>query len=151
MDDSVPEAIDAGAPVISRQRLLIPAARADVWSIHAEVHRWVDWQADIQSASIDGALAAGSTITWRTAGIDAAIASKIYVVEPQRRTLWGAPAMGITGIHEWRFADAEGGTLVETEESWSGAPVEADITNMEKILDASLQKWLHHLRCRATA
>lgn len=143
---TVPIAIDADAPVISRRRLLIPAARATVWSAHADVNRWPEWQSEITAASIDGPFAVGSTITWSTSGITEPIHSTIYVVEPHRRTLWGGPAMGIVGIHQWRFSDAEGGTLVETEESWSGGPVETDPATMQAALDASLDTWLDRIK-----
>ena len=149
--DTTPTMIDTGAPVISRRSLLIPAPRAAVWAAHADVARWPEWQSDISTASIDGPLAPGSIITWVTKGISEPIPSTIYAVEAERRTLWGAPAMGIDGIHEWRFTDAKGGTLVETEESWSGAPVDADPATMQGLLDASLDAWLARLADRLRA
>lgn len=145
-----PTDIDHAAPVVSRRRLLIPAPRAAVWSAHTDVERWPAWQADIRTATIDGPVVPGSTITWTTAGIDGAIPSTIYAVEPLGRTLWGGPAMGIVGIHAWRFSDADGGTLVETDESWAGEPISADQATMQGVLDASLDAWLRHLHRHVT-
>ena len=147
----IPTAIDTDAPVVSRRWLIIPVARATVWAIHLDVERWPEWQNDISAASIDGPFATGRTITWQTAGIETPIPSTIYAVEPGHRTLWGGPAMGIVGIHEWRFSDAEGSTLVETEESWAGSPVEADPAAMLRQLDTSLDSWLERLRVRASS
>ena len=151
MGDAVPVTIDVEAPVISHRRLLIPAPCTTVWAAHADVSRWPEWQSDIIAASINGPFAVGSTITWSTSGIAEPIPSIIYAIEPQHRTLWGGPAMGITGIHEWRFSDVEGGTLVETNESWSGGPVEADLAMMQALLDASLDAWLRRLQERAAS
>ena len=131
MGDAVPVTIDVEAPVISHRRLLIPASCATVWAAHTDVNRWPEWQSDISAASINGPFSVGSTITWSTSGIAQPIQSTIYAIEPQHRTLWGGPAMGITGIHEWQFIDVDGGTSVETNESWSGGPVEADPAMMQ--------------------
>jgi hypothetical protein len=40
---------------------------------------------------------------------------------------------------------------VHTEESWSGAPVEADVAGAQAALDASLGAWLQNLKNTATA
>ncbi|MCI4085446.1 hypothetical protein MRQ86_35135 [Streptomyces sp. MMS21 TC-5] len=40
---------------------------------------------------------------------------------------------------------------VRTEESWSGAPVEARRTEMEQVLRQSLDAWLAALKARAEA
>ena len=51
----------------------------------------------------------------------------------------------------WVFTAVPGGVLVSTEESWSGAPVEADIPYAQQALDASLTTWLRELKDRAEA
>jgi hypothetical protein len=65
--------------------------------------------------------------------------------------LWGGTGDGITGVHEWVFTAIPGGTRVETAESFAGAPVEADVAGMQKVLDASLVSWLNHLKIAAEA
>jgi len=42
------------------------------------------------------------------------------------------------GTHEWVFTQTPAGVHVATQESFSGPPVEADITGMQKTLDKSL-------------
>ena len=40
----------------------------------------------------------------------------------------------------------EGGVLVHTEESWTGAPVVADTATLQAALDTSLQNWMNNLK-----
>ena len=75
--------------------------------------------------------------------------STIYEVADGSRVLWGGIAGGITGIHEWKFAETENGVHVTTNESFAGEPVEADPTSMQSMLDASLVAWLGHLKAAA--
>ncbi|MGB0091630.1 MAG: hypothetical protein WBP81_03740 [Solirubrobacteraceae bacterium] len=69
----------------------------------------------------------------------------------RRRTLWGGTAEGITGVHEWHFAETDGGVRVTTNESFAGDPVNADVAGMQAQLDASLVAWLDYLRSAATS
>ena len=57
--------------------------------------------------------------------------------------------MAATGIHEWKFVEIPPGVHVTTTESFSGAPVEADASGMQTVLDASLVTWLGHLKATA--
>ncbi len=139
----IPNEIDTQAPVISRHSAVIDAPIEVLWALHTAVNAWPDWQADIETARLDGPFAPGSTFSWHTSGLD--INSTNYEVEFGRRTLWGGPAHGIVGIHEWRFTPVGGGTRVETAESWSGEPIEANVEAMQKALDGSLVAWLGHL------
>jgi hypothetical protein len=75
--------------------------------------------------------------------------STIYASAERARTLWGGPAAGITGVHEWVFGETPAGVHVTTQESWAGQPVEADITRMRTILDTSLAAWLNNLKAAA--
>ena len=142
-----PNDIDLQAPVISRHSTVIYAPIEVLWRLQTDVDAWPAWQPDIERARLDGPFAPGSAFSWHTSGLD--IESTIYRVEPERCTLWGGPAHGIVGIHEWTFAPAEGGTRVETAESWSGEPVEADVEAMQGALDGSLVAWLGHLAAAA--
>lgn len=48
----------------------------------------------------------------------------------RRRRPAGGTAEGITGIHEWLFAEADGGVRVTTNESSAGDPVRVDVAGM---------------------
>ncbi|HEY8317500.1 MAG TPA: SRPBCC family protein [Amnibacterium sp.] len=140
----MPSDIDRSAPVLALHTRLIDARLEDLWRLHSEIDAWPSWQADIASAHLDGPFAAGSAFTWATGGLT--IASEIWQVMPQERTLWGGPANGIVGIHSWRFTPVgDGAVQVHTEESWSGDPVDADVAHMQELLDVSLESWLDHL------
>lgn len=142
--------IDRTAPAIVRLERIIPAPLARVWDLHTRVRGWTSWQHDITSASIDGDFAGGSAITWTTAGIDTPIVSTIAMVDPGRSVLWGGPASGIVGIHLWTFEHKDGGTRVITEESWSGAPIDADPAQAKQMLATSLERWLGFLDAAAS-
>ena len=142
-----PERIDANAPVIARHSTTIAAPLSLVWQLHTGIDAWPTWQKAIDEAHLDGAFAAGAVFTWRTYNLR--IESTVYQVEPERHTLWGGPSEGITGIHSWTFTPVPGGVRVETEESWSGSPVEADIAGMQQALDGSLTAWLEYLAAAA--
>ena len=73
----------------------------------------------------------------------------MYELDDGRRTLWGGTGDEITGIHEWRFTPTDGGTHVETHESWSGPPIESDVEQMRQSLDTSLTAWLANLKAAA--
>ena len=77
--------------------------------------------------------------------------STVYEVQDQSRILWGGTGDGITGVHEWVFTAIPGGTHVATTESFAGAPVEADVAGMQRVLDESLVSWLKHLKNAAEA
>lgn len=47
------------------------------------------------------------------------------------------------------FTPRRDGVHVHTEESWAGAPVEADVPALQAALDASLDAWLHNLKAEA--
>ena len=139
----IPSDIDTRAPVVSRHGAVIAAPIEVLWRLHTDADAWPTWQPDIEHARLDGSFAPGSTFSWHTGGLD--IESTIYRVEPGRQTLWGGPAHGIVGIHSWTFTPVEGGTRVDTAESWSGEPIEANVEAMQAALDGSLVAWLGHL------
>ncbi|MBB6347026.1 SRPBCC family protein [Nonomuraea muscovyensis] len=148
--------IDTAAPVVVRRAITIDAALSRVWALHTDVPSWPSWQPDITAARSGGPLAPGSVFHWSTAGLD--IASTVYAVEAPFRILWGGPAHGITGVHQWTFrtvdsavdgtvdGSADGMVRVETEESWDGDPVRTDVEAMRAALDGSLAAWLDHLK-----
>jgi SepF-like predicted cell division protein (DUF552 family) len=53
------------------------------------------------------------------------------------------------GTHEWVVTQTPAGVHMAPQESFSGEPVEADITGMQKTLDKSLTDWLQHLKATA--
>ena len=144
-----PTEVDRRAPVVSEHHIEIDAPRDEVWRLHCDVNGWPTWQSDIKEASLDQDLTPGASFSWSTYGM--AITSTVYEVQRGTRILWGGDANGITGIHEWTFADSPTAVRVTTTESFAGAPVEADVSNMQALLDQSLTAWLQQLKTAAEA
>ena len=147
--ETTPATIDESATVVVRREVRIAAPTDLVWRLHTDVAGWPGWQTDVDSAQVDGPLVPGATFRWSTHGLD--VASTVYAVDAPRRILWGGPAQGITGIHEWTFTADGDTTVVRTAESWEGDPVRADADNLRAALDASLGSWLDLLRTKAEA
>ena len=146
---SVPTGIDIEAPIRTRHEIDINAPLGLVWRLHTDVNNWPAWQTEITQAQLDGAFQPGNSFTWASYGFT--VTSTIYAAAERARTLWGGPAAGITGVHEWVFTETPAGVHVTTQESWAGQPVEADITRMRTILDTSLATWLKNLKAAAEA
>jgi hypothetical protein len=141
---TIPTSVDVDAPVVARHDIHVQAPLTSVWALHVDVNGWTRWNSDMTSAHLDGPFAPGATFQWESYGFP--VTSSVYEVEPHRRILWGGTAGGITGVHEWLFTPVAGGVHVETNESFAGAPVDADAVGMQSLLDASLEDWLRHLK-----
>ena len=139
-----PTTIDENAPVVADHTIRIAAPLERVWLLHTGIGSWPAWQSDITESRLDGPVAPGTTFHWVTAGLS--IDSTIYAVDAQHRILWGGPAHGITGVHEWTFTEDGDGVVVRTRESWAGAPVDADRDSLAAALDNSLSAWLEALK-----
>lgn len=142
-----PIEINRNAPVVAHHEIDVNAPLERVWRLHSDVAAWTQWQTDITEARSEGAFEPGTSFTWTSYGFT--VTSTIYEVEDKSRTLWGGTAQGITGIHEWLFAETPNGVHVQTNESFAGDPVEADVSSMQSMLDASLVAWLGHLKTAA--
>lgn len=69
---------------------------------------------------------------------------------------WTGPAIGDglridRGTHVWNFAEVPGGVIVRTEESWTGAQIEADPATAIRYLAPGLDQWLADLKAAAEA
>lgn len=142
-----PTDVDRSAPVLAHHEVEIRAPLDTVWQLHIHINDWPSWQEAITEAHLDGPFEPGSSFDWSSYGF--AVTSQIYEVADRSRTLWGGTAEGITGIHEWVFAETDGGVRVTTYESFAGDPVSADVEGMRGQLDASLVAWLGYLRSAA--
>ncbi|MGW7438458.1 SRPBCC family protein [Streptomyces sp. NPDC054849] len=139
--------IDENAPVVARLSIVIDAPLEAVWHLHTGIGAWANWNKDVDQAVLNGPLVPGASFTWKTHGLD--ITSTVRELIPGERIVWGGPANGITGIHVWTFAQTGDQTTVHTEESWSGAPVDAAPEELGLALHGSLQSWLAALKSQA--
>lgn len=139
--------IDQNAPVITREEITVNAPVETLWKLHTDVNHWTDWNKDIASSKLKSPLAVGAVFRWETAGLT--IDSTVGEIVPQKRIAWSGTTEGITKIHVWHFEPSVQGTLVKTEESWSGEPVQKRTAAMQKGLDESLRSWLKNLKREA--
>jgi uncharacterized membrane protein len=59
--------INAGAPVITRDEIVINAPIDTIWDIQTDLPSWPSWQPDVDGAQTSGPLAVGSVFRWQTA------------------------------------------------------------------------------------
>jgi hypothetical protein len=116
MNMATPTDVDRDAPVLTDLAIDINAPPDRVWRLHTDVNVWPTWQPDITNATAEEPLRTGASFSWSTYGMD--ITSTVYVLDEGARILWGGTANGITGVHEWTFADSPGGVRVTTTESF---------------------------------
>jgi uncharacterized protein YndB with AHSA1/START domain len=136
--------INADAPVITRDEILIQAPIETIWDIQTNVAEWPSWQPDVDGVQTEGPLEPGSEFRWQTAGLD--ITSTVEEIDAPRRIVWGGPAQGIVAVHVWTFEPKDDGVLVRTAESWDGEPVTAQRETLQGALDGSLRAWLENLK-----
>jgi uncharacterized protein YndB with AHSA1/START domain len=139
--------IKSDAPAVVRLDVTIDAPLETVWQLHTDIDGWPSWHPDVTTAKLRGPLAVGAVFDWETAGL--AITSTVGELIPARRIAWGGPAHGIDGIHVWTFETDGNQTVVHTEESWDGEPVQANPAELGAALDASLRSWLAALKATA--
>ncbi|WP_406269175.1 SRPBCC family protein [Streptomyces sp. NBC_00191] len=131
--------------ITTRHEITIAAPVETVWQLHTDVAAWPTWNSGIDLAALDGELKVGASFRWLTHGLD--ITSTVTDMVPGRSVAWGGPAAGIDGIHRWTFEPCgDSQTRVVTEESWAGAPVDADPAGMLAALEQSLVAWLDELK-----
>jgi uncharacterized protein YndB with AHSA1/START domain len=142
-----PTSVDETAPVIAHHEIDIMAPLEKVWALHVDVSGWTRWNRDMTLAHLDGPFTSGASFNWESYGFP--VTSTIYEVDARHRILCGGGAGGITGVHQWLFTPIGGGVHVETDESFAGEPVQADVAGMQSMLDASLLAWLNSLKAAA--
>ena len=139
--------IDSTAPVVTRDEILVRAPLDAVWRAQTDISAWPQWRPEVREARFDGELAVGSVFHWEEGG--PRITSTVREIVPSRRLVWTGPAQGIDAVHVWEFTPVADGVLVRTAESWTGEPVTAQAATLQPLLDASLRRWLVHLKERA--
>jgi uncharacterized protein YndB with AHSA1/START domain len=139
--------VDRNAQVIVDLSIVIDAPLPVVWRLQTDIDRWPTWQQNVTEATLSGPLAVGSTFHWQTHGLP--VDSTITEIHPQRRIVWGGPALGIDGVHVWTFTPTRHGVRVHTTESWDGPPIAVDPEAAKATLTGSLNAWLADLKTTA--
>jgi uncharacterized protein YndB with AHSA1/START domain len=132
------------APVRSRREIEIAAPPEIVWDVLTRFEEWPQWNREVKSMSFDGPVAPGSEFGWKAG--PGRIASTLEQVEPPRLISWRGRTMSIRAMHEWHLEPRDGGTSVQTEETFSGLLARLFRGQLQKTLDKSLEEGLEHLK-----
>jgi hypothetical protein len=136
--------IDVRAPVVGAAEIEISAEPELIWNVLTEFERWPTWNPDIESVSMHGDVAVGSTFRWKAGRVP--ITSTIQEIEPPRQLAWTGRTLGIRAIHVWWLEPAAGATTVLTEESYEGLFARLFRRPLQKALDRALENGLRHLK-----
>jgi uncharacterized membrane protein len=160
------QGIDSAAQLHHRTETFVKAPLAAVWKVHTGLEAWPTWQSAVTGVRrLDpGPLHPGSRFRWTTPApatpsspaTTLVITSTVGQVRHDRCIRWTGPAIGDglridRGVHVWTFTPAAGGVVVRTEESWTGAQIEADPATAIKYLAPGLDRWLADLKAAAEA
>ncbi|MFI0779226.1 SRPBCC family protein [Streptomyces sp. NPDC021212] len=160
------EGVDPAALIRHRTDTVIKAPLSTVWKLQTDVERWPAWQPPVLTMKrLDpGPLRKGSRFRWTTPapatpttpGTTLNITSTVRQLQRGSCILWKGPAIGEglridEGVHLWTFTKVKGGVRVHTEETWTGAQVEADVPTATEALGAGLEQWLRDLKAAAEA
>ncbi|GLZ37175.1 SRPBCC family protein [Actinokineospora sp. NBRC 105648] len=158
--------IDPAAKIHYRTETFVEAPLSTVWRVHTDLEGWPSWQTAVTTMKrlTPGPLRAGSRFRWTTPApptpatpaTTLVITSSVQQVQRERCVRWSGPAIGDglridQGIHVWTFTEVHGGVIVRTEESWTGAQVEADPDTATQYLAPGLDFWLADLKRAAEA
>lgn len=134
-------------PVRSSRSIQVAAPPEVVWDVLTGFADWPKWNPDVKSMSFDGPLEPGSTFRWKSG--PGTIVSTLEEVDPPRRVRWRGRTMSIAALHEYRLEPRDGGTRVETEETFSGLLARLMRGSLQKTLDRALEQGLEQLKAEA--
>jgi hypothetical protein len=158
------EGVNPNALIRYQTDVLIDAPLSTIWNLQTDVERWPSWQAPVLTAErLDrGRLRTGSAFRWTTPApatpstpaTTLEVTSTVRQVRNRTCVLWSGPAVGVgltidEGVHLWTFEEVDGGVLVHTEETWTGAQVEADVPTATWALGGGLDQWMRDLKATA--
>jgi uncharacterized membrane protein len=158
------QTVDQSSKISYRNEIFIKAPVSKVWKVQTDVAKWTRWQKPVASAKrLDhGPLRAGSAFRWTTP-VEATpytpkttlvITSTVHQAKHNQCLRWSGPAIGegLTidrGVHVWNFEKVRGGTIVRTEESWTGTQIEAMPEVSRTFLGMGLDAWLTDLKTQS--
>jgi len=158
------QTVDRSAKIGYRAEIFVKAPVSKVWKVQTDLENWPRWQPPVATIKrLDqGPLRAGSAFRWTTPvpatpatpATTLVITSTIHQLKHNRCLRWSGPAIGegLTidrGVHVWNFQQVRGGTLVRTEETWTGAQVESMPDLSRQFLAQGLDTWLHDLKTQS--
>ena len=125
----------------------VAAAPELVWAVLTEVERWPSWNPAVESVSFGRSFEEGAEFSWKAG--PGTITSTIRDVDALRRTAWTGTSFGIKAIHVHTLESRDAGTLVRTEESYTGLVASLLRRPLRRMLNRTLQGELEHLKAEA--
>jgi hypothetical protein len=139
--------VQAEAPVLSRQNIVVQAPLADVWALLTEIDAWPLWQSEISRTHLAGGLAVGSSFRWKTGG--AVIRSVLHTVSPMAALGWTGKTLGVSAIHNWTLLAEGDQVTVAVEESMDGLLARLFKKAFQRNLEKGMAHWLKALKSAA--
>ncbi len=135
------------SPVVASAEVEMGADIELVWKLLSTMDHWPEWNSDVRSAKIYGALTPGSHFIWKAGHMT--ITSTISQVYKPHLLAWTGRSLGIAATHTWHMESKREGVLVRTEESWEGPFPLLLPWLAKKLLQESIQSWLQQLKAAA--
>jgi Polyketide cyclase / dehydrase and lipid transport len=130
------------ASFVVRNQIDIRATPQTVWDILIRAEAWPTWYQGAQNVRVLGAgagiLAADSTFTWKTMGLN--FTSDVKEFRPPLRVSWESRKRSIQGYHAWLIIPTAEGCRVITEETQHGF-----LTAMQKVFVPNKLHRLHDI------
>ena len=139
--------IDAKAPVRGSTEIEVDARPEVVWGVLTAIEEWPQWNPDVIETSMEGELSEGTSFRWKSG--PGTITSTLRVVQPPREVAWTGKTLGLHAIHVYRLQPLNGGTMVTTEESWSGWVARLFRKRMQVTLQRAMEAGLENLKTEA--
>lgn len=88
--------------ITHEQSRLITASLPDVWQLHTDAEAWPTWNSDVVAATLNGPMAAGSTLSTTTS--HGCWTMRIYALSDKELTFWGNVVDdGSRWLQTWAF------------------------------------------------
>lgn len=139
--------INSGAPITTRQSIVIEASPAEVWTVLPHISNWATWQVDIKQPRLNSELETGTTFNWKSKG--AGIHSTLHTVMPSQEFGWTGKSLGVFAIHNWTLGAVPEGTQVTVEESMQGLLATLFKGTLNRGLAKGTHQWLMRLKAEA--
>lgn len=138
---------DRAAPVYAEGEIEVTAPAQVVWDVVANVDKWPSWNREISTVSLEGPIAEGTQFRWKAGR--SKLASVFRRVDPPHVVGWTGKTLGIPAIHVWRIEPTEGGSILRTQESWSGLLAGLLKRKLQVMLEEALEKGLKATKAEA--
>jgi hypothetical protein len=138
----------ATAPVWTARQVEVRAGPEVVWDVLVGFERWPEWNDDVDWVHLAGPVAPGATFRWKSG--PGTISATVVLMEPPSHLVLAGTTLRIRAAHDWRIEPLPtGGTLVRTEESWSGLLARVLRGPLQARLDRRIDGRLRHLAAEA--